>query len=621
MSVPVNPDLPVSYQVPGVYVFLSRAGAAPNATNRRVLFLGYATSAGDPSKIGSPTQVNSEDDVLAVAGKGSDLHRMYRSFIAQASGNLGAQTWLMPMSPPSGTAQTRLIQFLQSPNGAALGTGNSGAVAAGVVTVWVCGWRADTTIANGDTYATIATNVLAQLKTIEDYLPCTFTASTDTITLTARHTALTSADLPVMVTFSNTAMAMSASPGTITFATNAAADGVAKTGIATQSASSNFLSGAVPTAIAAGHITAINAASAFPVTAAQTAASAVVTLFYSADRVFNWAYTSITTAATTTMTAAWGASASGLPSSSATSLGTVLTTLQAQPAYKLWVTNFTGAGSVISASGQTQTGSSSDYSVLGTLSSHIEAQANGQNQKGQVLVLGDTRNLATSGSVPAGTTPALTASPRYFYGWTPGSPQQACEVAAKDAAIVIANLDYPNFSYMGQILKTDSRTPFLIPHAAVQPSLSDCNAAMASYYMTPHFVNGNNQLAIMSGRTTAKPSATVDFRYIFWGVSLADDFIRDDLGVYLLPFFQGKNLKAYSDPHTQFTITVQTIRAAVFSRMAYWDSLDIFDGAENLNTALDAQIDSVLPSRINVKLPKRFAIPAEQVGVVAVLEG
>ena len=374
-------------------------------------------------------------------------------------------------------------------------------------------------------------------------------------------------------------------------------------------------------ALAAGHITAINAASAFPVGAAQTAASAVVTLFYRDDRVFNWAFTSITTASSTTMTPAWGAEASGLPSSSTPSLATVLTTLGAQEAYKLWITNFTGAGSVITASGQTRVGSTSDYSVLGTLSSFIESMAGGQTQKGQVLVLHDTRSLATAGSVPAGTTPALTASPRYFFGWTPGSPQQAYEMAAKDAAIVVANLDYPPFNYAGQVLLTDSRTPFLLPHSAVLPSNSDVNAAMLTYFMAPHRANSNNQLAIVSGRTTAKPSATVDFRYSFWGTALADDFIRDDLVVSIPGVIAGKTLKNYSPSRTQFTTNADAIRTAVAARMAYYDSLDIFDGAEGLLGALEAQVNVVLPSRVDVKLPKRFPIPAEQVSIVAVLAG
>ena len=41
----------------------------------------------------------------------------------------------------------------------------------------------------------------------------------------------------------------------------------------------------------------------------------------------------------------------------------------------------------------------------------------------------------------------------------------------------------------GQVLLTDSRTPFLLPHSAVLPSNSDVNAAMLTYFMAPHRAN------------------------------------------------------------------------------------------------------------------------------------
>ena len=618
MAIPLNPDLPVSYQIPGIYVFLGRAGAAPPATNRRVLLLGYKTSSGTKTA-GELQRILSEDDVVKYAGKGSDLHRMWRCFVAQST-STGSDVWIMPMNSPSGTAQTRKIQFLQSPNGAVTGTGNSGAVAAGFVSVWICGVRYDTQIANGDTYSTIAANVAAQIVANQDFLPCTASVSSDTVTLTARHAALTSADMPIMVTFSNTQMGVSASPGTITFATTAAADGSAITGIATQTASSSFLSGATANSITAGHITAINSALAFPVAAAQPSTpGAVVTMFFVNDRVFNWSYSAITTAATTTMTPAWGASASGLPSSATPSLADALTTLAAQDGYKIWLTNFSGAGSALTMAGFTVSGSSADYSVLGAISSVIEQQGNGLNCKGQVVVLGDTRALATAGSIPSGTTPALTASPRYFLSWCPGSPQQAVESAARVASIVMGRLDYPNFNYAGQILQTDSRTPYLLPHSAVRPSDSDCNAAMVSYGLTPLRANANNQMAIMSGRTTAKPSASLALVYVWWGPTLADDYIRDDLRASLPAVIAGKNLKIYSDPRSQFTVTLDGIKTAVASRMQFYDTLDIFDGADSLLPGLAAEVNASLPSRVDVKLLKRFAIPVEQLSLYAQL--
>lgn len=614
MAIPLNQDLPVSYQVPGVYVFNGRSGSAPNATNRRVILLGYKTSAGT-APAGTLFRVLSEDNVVTGAGKGSDLHRMYRAFVSQ-SASTGAELWAMPMNAPSGTAQTRKITFLQSPSGATLGTGNTGAVAAGFVSVWICGYRYDTQVATGDTFAAIAANVCAQIVANQDNLPCTASVSGDTVTLTARHAALTSADLPIMVTFSTAAMAVSASPGTITFATAAAADGSVTVGVATQSAGYAFLSGATAAAINAGIIASINSANAFPVTAAQPGTpGAVATLFYVADRVFNWASTSITTAATTTLTPAWGASASGLPSSATPSLSDVLTTLEAQEAYKLWLTPFGGAGSYVTASGITSSGSATDYSVLGTLSAFIERTGNGLNCKGQILLLCDTRALATAGAVPVGTSPALTLSPRYFPGWCPGSPQQGYETAARLASLICANLDYPAFNYGGQVLTTDGRTPYLLPHSATRPSDADVNAAMLSYFLTPLRTNGSNQMSVVSGRTSAKPSASLDYRYSFWGVALADDYVRDDLRASLPLAIAGKNLKNYSPPRTQFTTTVDQILVALASRMKFYDSLDIFDGADGLVAALDGAVNIVLPSRIDVKLPKRFAIPAEQVSV------
>ena len=79
---------------------------------------------------------------------------------------------------------------------------------------------------------------------------------------------------------------------------------------------------------------------------------------------------------------------------------------------------------------------------------------------------------------------------------------------ARMAAEIVNNLDYPPRNYAGHVLGTSGGVPFLLPDEAVRPSDSDINAAMASYYMTPLVVNGSNMLAIESGRTTAKPSAT-----------------------------------------------------------------------------------------------------------------
>lgn len=617
-NLPLNPDLPISYQVPGVYVFNGRAGAAPNAINRRVVLLGYKTSAGT-AVAGTLVRILSEDDIVQACGKGSDLHRMYRAVIAQ-SASTGAEFYAMPMNAPAGTAQTRLITFLQAPNGAVLGTGNTGAVDAGFVTSWICGYRYDTQIANGDTFATIAANHAATIAANQDNLPCTAAVVGDSVVLTARHAALTSADFPVMTAFSSTTMQLAASPGTLALTGPATGPGAVGLRVATQTATVAFANTDTAAAITTSLIAGINSALAFPVLAAQPAVpGAVITLFYVDHRVYNWNATSVTTGQGVGITPAWGNNASGLPSSASPSLSAVLTQLEAQDAFKLWLTNFTGAGSVVSTAGLTQSGSVSDFSVLSSLVTHIERFGNGLNCKGQILPLCDTRSLAVAGSVQTSTTPNLTLSPRYFPSWCPASPQQAVESTARIVGLILSRLDYPNFNYAGQPLLTDSRTPYLLPHSATRPSDGDVNAAMLSYYMTPLRANSSGQMTVVSGRTSAKPSATMDFVYSFWGVALADDYIRDDLRATIPQVLAGKNLKTHAPANTQYSTTEDAIRTAVAARMAFYNTQDIFDGSEDLLAGLQAEVNLNLPSRVDVKMPKRFAIPAEQVSVYTAL--
>lgn len=268
-------------------------------------------------------------------------------------------------------------------------------------------------------------------------------------------------------------MAIAVSPGTIQAVRAASGAGFVKVEISTQTAQASVANLDTANAIAAALVAAINSANAFPISAAQTAPSDTATLFYQPERAFNFNSAAVTTGITTTLTLAWGADGSGLPSNSSPSLSQVLTNLEAQEAFKLVVTSFTGAGARITEAGYTQYGSLSDYSVLGTLASHIEQQANGLICKGQELVIADTRSLAVTGSIPTGTTPQPDAVPRYFLGWSPANPQQAYHFAARMAALIMDRIDYPNFNYAGQSLKTDSRVPFLLPHDAVRPSNSE----------------------------------------------------------------------------------------------------------------------------------------------------
>lgn len=620
MTFPLNPDLSTTYQVPGVFGYISTQGAGPSGPNRRVLLLGYMTSAGIAAKAGAPIRINSETDVATYCGKGSDMLRMYRAF--NSHGGIGAEVWICALTAPSGTAQTRLLKIMAAPTAGILDVASTAAAAAGILSITIAGYRADTVVANGDTYATIATNALAELLKIEDFLPCTVTRSSDTLTFTARHAALTSADFPIIVSFSSASMSIAASPGTLTYTSSAGADGTSILYCATQSVATTIANGDAVGAITTAQVTAINQATSFPLAAARpTVATGVLTLFYVDDRVYNWFSTAITPAGTitTTLAAAVGNHAAGLPSSSTPSLSTVLDKIKAvtdqQGAFRCWVTNFTGAGSFITDAAFTQIGSTTSYANMGTLSSFIEAQGNGLNCKGQVLVFGDTRSLATAGAMQTSTTPALIASPRYFPDFIPACPQQGYEMAARDAALIISEDFYPR-NYAGSVLKTDGKVPLLGVHPAVAMSDSDANSAMLSYYMAPIRMNSLGQYVIVSGRTSAKPSATIDVRYAWRGQILTCDYFRDDYRSYMGGIIKGKSIKQYSAPSTTNTITPDAIRDLTVARMKSWDDQDFYDGAEALRDHCQAAVNVVNPARMDIAIPTRVPAPFEQLSAV-----
>jgi phage tail sheath gpL-like len=160
-------------RIPGVFVYLSLIGAAPTQAPLRVLFLSYKTSAGTAAS-GTLFRAQSEDEVITKCGTGSGLHRYFRAFAAQGGANVGAETWFMPVSAPSGTAQTKFIKVLEAPTGSVVGsTVNPVSAAAGFWSVWIAGKQYDSTIANGSSPATIMQDMVAQIQADQDFLPCT----------------------------------------------------------------------------------------------------------------------------------------------------------------------------------------------------------------------------------------------------------------------------------------------------------------------------------------------------------------------------------------------------------------------------------------------------------------
>ena len=602
MALPLNPDLPASYAVPGIYGYISLLGAGPAPLNRRTLFLGLKTSAGAwPAD--APIRGNGEDDVTNGAGKGSELIRLFKAFNSQ--GALGAETWFCPIVL-TGTAQTRLIKILAMPTadghyGSQRGgildlDTKTGALAAGLMSVWIAWYRFDVVIANGDTYATIAANLNAQIAAYADFLPCTATVSTDTVTLTLRHpthAAASLADLPIIVSFSNNQVQMyvAAPPGIITL--TAAADatpGVHSLSVTTQTVTYNPASAEAVNTSALNFTAAINAANAFPWAAAQAAATATITGIYQQDRVSN-RQTVTTTDASQTVAGTWGVvSTVGNPN-----LTNALAAIGAQDAYGVWLLGQFG-----------------EATSLGTISTKVESLGNGVNCKGSMVVFASSQSLATAGAIPTAAVPALTASPRYVLGYAPAHPNQAYETAARLAARLVGT-DYLPQNYAGMTLTTDSSVPYGVPHSAVAMSDADANAAMLSYYMTPVRANSQNQMTIVSGRTTAKPSATVDVRFAWWGTIRTVDFFRDDTRAYLGTLLKGKSLKVYGSPATSNCVTADAIVDLMKARLLYGESLDYFDGALRAMPFVAGAVNINAPARVDLKIPCAEPLPLEQI--------
>jgi len=620
----LNPDLPISVQLPGVYVYLNLIGAAPAPAPTRVLFLGYKTSSG-VANAGTLKRLNSEEEVISEYGTGSPLHRMFRTFVAQGGAKTGAELYAMPLNAPSGSAQTKFIKVLESPTGAVVGSSGTAASAAGYWTVWIAGKQFDSVISNGDTYATVMQNMVSQIQADQDFLPCTAAYSGGQIVLTSRVAALVGADFPVAVKFSSSAMLLSASPGTMTFGGAASGGGTSKiSNYQDWSASATIVNLDAATASSTGLVTAINASTATPIKAAEpNPKTGAITLYYVPERPLNFLAGSITAGITQTLTPSIGTSASGLPSASTPALGTILDSLKTSNVFRLWVTDFTGQGGYVTDASLSQFGSATSYADMGTLASHlIDQNGGGMGQgKGQNLIWGYTSGLAYAGAVHTGTTPNLTITPLTFPLWCRSSPMPALDLAARAAAIICAKIDYPPFNYAGQVFVTDSRTPMMLPHEAVRASDSDTNAALASYFLSPVRVNGNGQLEIVSGRTSAKPSASIDRGYAFWGFQLTDQAVRDRLLATMGQVISGKNLKLYGASVSDFTVTTEAIQTAVGTEMAQMDALGWIDGSDGLLSAIEVRRNMAAPARVDIKMPKRFPYPVEQLSIVAQLEG
>ncbi len=91
------------------------------------------------------------------------------------------------------------------------------------------------------------------------------------------------------------------------------------------------------------------------------------------------------------------------------------------------------------------------------------------------------------------------------------------------AALIMDRIDYPNFNYAGQSLKTDSRVPFLLPRTT--RSVRAVPTWTPRALLLPHpGLRTERERSQVVGRTMAKPSAEPRLPLLLLGRALATTF-------------------------------------------------------------------------------------------------
>lgn len=175
MAISFN-QVPASLRVPGVYSEIdnSRAVQGPQIIAYKRLLFGQKTSAGTATA-NQLVQVTSAAQAKTLAGEGSMLAGMAEAAFAQDE---FTETWLMPVADNGAGVQA---------SGTVTVTGPS--TAAGTISLYIAGRLVEIAVASGAAQNDIADDIKDAINAADD-LPVTATASTNVVTITARHKGL-----------------------------------------------------------------------------------------------------------------------------------------------------------------------------------------------------------------------------------------------------------------------------------------------------------------------------------------------------------------------------------------------------------------------------------------------
>jgi phage tail sheath gpL-like len=169
-------EIPSNLRVPFVSVEFdaSQASQGPALLPYRALVIGQKRSTGTAAA-NSLTRVTSADQVLALAGRGSILHRQA---IAWFASNRVTETWIGVLDDNAAGV---------APSGTITVTGT--ATADGTIALYLGGERVTVGVLSGDLLGAVATAIAAAINANLD-LPVTAAAALGVVTLTYRHKGL-----------------------------------------------------------------------------------------------------------------------------------------------------------------------------------------------------------------------------------------------------------------------------------------------------------------------------------------------------------------------------------------------------------------------------------------------
>lgn len=152
----------------------SKAQQGPALLAYRALLIGQKLAAGSQAA-DTVVKVTSVDQVIALAGRGSMLHRQY---LAWSASNKSTETWIGVLADDgAGVAATGTI-VVAGP-----------ATADGTIALYLGGERITIGVNSGDSANDIATAIAAAINAVTD-LPVTAAAAVATVTITFRHKGL-----------------------------------------------------------------------------------------------------------------------------------------------------------------------------------------------------------------------------------------------------------------------------------------------------------------------------------------------------------------------------------------------------------------------------------------------